>query len=77
MFVFAKLFASTLEFVEDGSRSIWLYVRLVDLHRRETEAGTYELRHKGVRRLTELYELELAGIERIEEKRGQDKPEAA
>jgi len=64
--------------MEENSRALLLYARLVDLHRRKTEAELMGYGIKAYAALIELYELELAEIERAEEKRKhQANPEAA
>lgn len=64
--------------MEETSRALLLYARLVDLHRRKTEAELMGYGIKAYDALIELYELELAEIENADETRGrQTNPEAA
>lgn len=57
--------------MEETPRAFLLYARLVDLHRRKTEAELMGYGIKAYDALIELYELELAEIENIEAKRKQ------
>jgi hypothetical protein len=55
--------------MEETSRAFLLYARLVDLHRRKTEAELTGYGIKAYDALIELYEVELAELESAEEKR--------
>ena len=64
--------------MENDSRALLLYARLVDLHRRKTEAELMNYGTKVYDALIELYELELAEVERVERAREQGaNPKAA
>ena len=63
--------------MENKSRDILLYGRLVDLHRRKTEAELMGLGSRVYDALIKLYETELAEIEEAQAKQSDDKPEAA
>jgi len=64
--------------MENDSRALLLYARLVDLHRRKTEAELMNYGTKVYDALIELYELELAEVERAERARAQGaNPKAA
>ena len=57
--------------MENGFRAFLLYARLVDLNRRKTEAELINFGTKVYDALIELYELELAEIEKAEQARKQ------
>lgn len=64
--------------METNSRDILLYARLVDLHRRKTEAELRGYGTKTYETLIELYQREVAEIVEARSKQlGDPKPEAA